>query len=139
MNIKKHIPNVITLINLLCGCIALVFAVDLNFDMVFYFVALGIFFDFFDGFFARLFNVSSPLGLQLDSLADMVTSGVVPGFVMFFYWPIVKIVFRHTFFCPILDLLLHLALVIVWPISILTNVNPIRLLDYQRLPTLCLF
>ena len=83
MNIKKHIPNVITLINLLCGCIALVFAVDLNFDMVFYFVALGIFFDFFDGFFARLFNVSSPLGLQLDSLADMVTSGVVPGFVMF--------------------------------------------------------
>ena len=84
MNIKKHIPNVITLINLLCGCIALVFAVDLNFDMAFYFVALGIFFDFFDGFFARLFNVSSPLGLQLDSLADMVTSGVVPGFVMFF-------------------------------------------------------
>jgi len=51
--------------------------------MAFYFVCLGIFFDFFDGFFARLFNVSSPLGLQLDSLADMVTSGVVPGFVMF--------------------------------------------------------
>jgi CDP-diacylglycerol--serine O-phosphatidyltransferase len=51
--------------------------------MAFYFVCLGIFLDFFDGFFARLFNVSSPLGLQLDSLADMVTSGVVPGFVMF--------------------------------------------------------
>lgn len=46
-------------------------------------VCLGIFFDFFDGFFARLFKVSSPLGLQLDSLADMVTSGVVPGYVMF--------------------------------------------------------
>jgi CDP-diacylglycerol--serine O-phosphatidyltransferase len=54
-----------------------------NFEMAFYFVCLGIFFDFFDGFFARLFHVSSPLGLQLDSLADMVTSGVVPGFVMF--------------------------------------------------------
>lgn len=51
--------------------------------MAFYFVCLGIFLDFFDGFFARLFNVSSPLGLQLDSLADMVTSGVVPGLVMF--------------------------------------------------------
>jgi CDP-diacylglycerol--serine O-phosphatidyltransferase len=51
--------------------------------MAFFFVCLGIFFDFFDGFFARLLNVSSPLGLQLDSLADMVTSGVVPGFVMF--------------------------------------------------------
>ena len=83
MNIKKHIPNLITLINLFCGCIALVFTGDNNFEMAFFFVCLGIFFDFFDGFFARLFNVSSPLGLQLDSLADMVTSGVVPGFVMY--------------------------------------------------------
>jgi CDP-diacylglycerol--serine O-phosphatidyltransferase len=55
---------------------------DSNFEMAFYFVSLGIFFDFFDGFFARLFKVSSPLGLQLDSLADMVTSGLVPGLVM---------------------------------------------------------
>lgn len=84
MNIKKHIPNLITLINLFCGCIAMVFAFNQNIEMAFFFVALGIFFDFFDGFFARLFNVSSPLGLQLDSLADMVTSGVVPGTIMFF-------------------------------------------------------
>jgi CDP-diacylglycerol--serine O-phosphatidyltransferase len=83
MNIKKHIPNIITLLNLFCGCIALIFVAELNFEMAFFFVCLGIFFDFFDGFFARLFKVSSPLGLQLDSLADMVTSGVVPGFVMF--------------------------------------------------------
>ena len=83
MNLKKHIPNIITLLNLLCGCIALVFAGEANFEMAFFFVCLGIFFDFFDGFFARLFHVSSPLGLQLDSLADMVTSGVVPGFVLF--------------------------------------------------------
>jgi CDP-diacylglycerol--serine O-phosphatidyltransferase len=84
MNIKKHIPNLITLLNLFCGCIAIVFAAKLDFEMAFYFVCLGIFLDFFDGFFARLFKVSSPLGLQLDSLADMVTSGVVPGFAMFF-------------------------------------------------------
>jgi CDP-diacylglycerol--serine O-phosphatidyltransferase len=83
MNIKKHIPNLITLLNLFSGCIALAYASEANFEMAFFFVCLGIFFDFFDGFFARLFNVSSPLGLQLDSLADMVTSGVVPGFVMF--------------------------------------------------------
>ncbi|MFV8373890.1 CDP-alcohol phosphatidyltransferase family protein [Flavobacterium sp. LB1P71] len=83
MNIKKHIPNIITLLNLFCGCIALVFAFHSNFEMAFYFVCLGIFLDFFDGFFARLFKVSSPLGLQLDSLADMVTSGVVPGLVMY--------------------------------------------------------
>lgn len=83
MNMKKHLPNLITLLNLLSGCIALVFASKDNFEMAFFFVCLGIFFDFFDGFFARLFHVSSPLGLQLDSLADMVTSGVLPGFVMY--------------------------------------------------------
>ncbi|TCN56415.1 phosphatidylserine synthase [Flavobacterium circumlabens] len=83
MNIKKHIPNLITLINLFCGCIAVVYVSEANYLMAFYMVCLGIFFDFFDGFFARLFKVSSPLGLQLDSLADMVTSGVVPGYVMF--------------------------------------------------------
>jgi CDP-diacylglycerol---serine O-phosphatidyltransferase len=83
MNIKKHIPNIITLGNLFCGCIALVFVSKLNFEIAFLFVCLGIFLDFFDGFFARLFKVSSPLGLQLDSLADMVTSGLVPGYAMF--------------------------------------------------------
>ncbi len=83
MEMKKHIPNTITLLNLFCGCIALVFVTESNFEMAFFFVSLGIFLDFFDGFFARLFKVSGELGLQLDSLADMVTSGVVPGFVMF--------------------------------------------------------
>lgn len=83
MYIKKHIPNFITLLNLFCGCIAVVFVAEGDFEKAFYFVCLGIFLDFFDGFFARLFKVSSPLGLQLDSLADMVTSGVVPGYVMF--------------------------------------------------------
>ena len=83
MNFKKHIPNTITLMNLFCGCIAIVFVAKFQFDKAFLFVCLGIFLDFFDGFFARLLKVSSPLGLQLDSLADMVTSGVVPGFVMF--------------------------------------------------------
>lgn len=83
MWIKKQVPNTITLLNLFCGCIAMVFALNKEFEMAFYFVSLGIFLDFFDGFFARLFQVSSPLGLQLDSLADMVTSGVVPGIVMY--------------------------------------------------------
>jgi CDP-diacylglycerol--serine O-phosphatidyltransferase len=83
MNIKKQIPNLITLINLFCGCVAIVFVSRDNYLMAFFMVCLGIFFDFFDGFFARLFKVSSPLGLQLDSLADMVTSGVTPGYVMY--------------------------------------------------------
>lgn len=83
MNIKAQIPNTITLGNLFCGCIAVVFTFQQNFEMAFLFVCFGIFLDFFDGFFARLFKVSSPLGLQLDSLADMVTSGVVPGLIMY--------------------------------------------------------
>ncbi|WP_264521994.1 CDP-alcohol phosphatidyltransferase family protein [Flavobacterium sp. N1994] len=83
MNIKAQIPNLFTMLNLFSGCVALVMITDLRFDLAFYFVCLGIFFDFFDGFFARKFNVAGPLGVQLDSLADMVTSGVVPGYVMF--------------------------------------------------------
>lgn len=80
---KKHIPNIITLLNLFCGCIAVIFAIQNKMDWVIFWVSLGIFFDFFDGFFARLLNVKSELGLQLDSLADMVTSGVTPGIAMF--------------------------------------------------------
>ncbi len=83
MNLTRQIPNTITLINLLCGTIATIFAVQGSLVMAALFVALGIFFDFFDGLAARALNVKSELGLQLDSLADMVTSGVVPGIVMF--------------------------------------------------------
>ena len=83
MSIKKHIPNVVTLGNLFCGTLATIFAVGGHFEMNALFVVLGIFLDFFDGFFARILNVSGELGKQLDSLADMVTSGVVPGIVLF--------------------------------------------------------
>ena len=80
---KKHIPNLITLLNLLSGCIAAVLAVEGRLIEAGFFVILGIFFDFFDGFAARIFKVQGELGKQLDSLADMVTSGLVPGIVMF--------------------------------------------------------
>jgi len=83
MRLKQHIPNIVTLLNLFSGCIALIFAVNGNFVAAAFFVFLGIFFDFFDGFLARKLNVQSPLGIQLDSLADLVTSGVVPGVIMF--------------------------------------------------------
>lgn len=83
MNIKKHIPNALTLLNLLCGLLALIAIFNGFYDHAFIFVSLGIFFDFWDGFLARKFGVAGPLGVQLDSLADMVTSGVVPGLLMF--------------------------------------------------------
>lgn len=83
MPFSKHVPNFITLCNLASGLIALMYAFDTNWLMAFVWVAIGIFFDFWDGFFARLLKAQSPVGLQLDSLADMVTSGVVPGLIMF--------------------------------------------------------
>lgn len=83
MSLKRHIPNTVTLLNLLCGCIAVIYAVYGNLIAATVFVFLGIFFDFFDGLLARKLNVQSPLGIQLDSLADVVTSGVVPGVIMF--------------------------------------------------------
>lgn len=80
---KNWIPNGITLLNLLCGCIAAIYAFDDQLLLAGLFVALGIFLDFFDGLAARMLKVASDLGTQLDSLADMVTSGLVPGIVMY--------------------------------------------------------
>lgn len=79
----KHIPNAITSLNILSGSIAILFAVSGDLILAALFVFLGIFFDFFDGFAARLLKAQSEIGLQLDSLADVITSGVVPGVVMF--------------------------------------------------------
>ncbi|UMB54933.1 CDP-alcohol phosphatidyltransferase family protein [Lutibacter sp. A64] len=83
MTFKKHIPNLITLLNLFSGTVAVIFAVNNELEMAAYFVFLGIFFDFFDGLAARILKVQGELGKQLDSLADVVTSGVAPGIVVY--------------------------------------------------------
>lgn len=83
MSIKKHIPNTLTLLNLFAGLCALIHAFNGNYAEAFSLVCLGIFFDFWDGFLARALNAQSPIGLQLDSLADMVTSGLVPGLIVY--------------------------------------------------------
>ena len=80
---KTFVPNFVTLLNLLSGGIAVIFAVEGDLSTAALFVFLGILFDFFDGFIARKLNVVSDLGLQLDSLADVVTSGLVPALVLF--------------------------------------------------------
>ena len=87
---KRHIPNFITLLNLFCGSVAVIFAVNGNMKLTALFVFLGIFFDFFDGLLARKLKVSGELGLQLDSLADMITSGLVPGLVLFYLFNLGK-------------------------------------------------
>jgi len=80
---KSYVPNFLTLLNVLSGCIATVFAVLNHLEWAALFVFIGIFFDFFDGLAARVLNVQSEIGIQLDSLADVITSGLVPGIVMF--------------------------------------------------------
>ena len=79
---KKQIPNLITLGNLLCGVLACYYAANDAFQIAAWCICLGIFLDFFDGMAARLLGVTSPLGKELDSLADVVTSGVAPGFIL---------------------------------------------------------
>ncbi len=92
MNIKKHIPNFLTCCNLLCGVIGIQLVVGLSFDFAYLnyglngaivCVILACVFDFLDGFVARLLKVSSHIGKELDSMADMVSFGVLPGFMMF--------------------------------------------------------
>lgn len=82
MNLRHHIPNLITVSNLFCGLLALVAIVQGNPLLTLLLVALGLLFDFADGFVARLLRATSPMGKELDSLADLVTFGVVPGFVV---------------------------------------------------------
>ena len=81
----KHIPNLFTLLNLLCGCIATVLLLEneINIYLATLIIFTGIVFDFLDGFFARKLNIQSKLGLELDSLADLITSGLVPGIIIF--------------------------------------------------------
>jgi CDP-diacylglycerol--serine O-phosphatidyltransferase len=80
---KAQIPNAITSANLLCGCLALMQIAEGNLVNASLFVLAGAFFDFFDGMAARLLKVKSEIGAQLDSLADLVTFGVVPSFIAF--------------------------------------------------------
>ncbi|MDR0755147.1 MAG: CDP-alcohol phosphatidyltransferase family protein [Prevotellaceae bacterium] len=76
---KKIIPNILTSFNLLSGCLALVFVFRHEFEIVAYFMFFSVFFDFCDGLSARALKAYSALGVQLDSLADMVSFGVVPA------------------------------------------------------------
>jgi len=83
MNLVRHIPNMLTSANLLCGCLGLI-SVFGNYPVEpAYFIWAACVFDFFDGFAARLLKVSSPIGKELDSLADMISFGVLPAMAMY--------------------------------------------------------
>ncbi len=80
---KKHIPNAITCCNLISGCVAITFALGHAYKCALLAIVAGAVFDFFDGMVARLLHVSSPIGKELDSLADVVTFGVAPSMMLF--------------------------------------------------------
>lgn len=80
---KKHIPNTLTCCNLIAGCVATFFAFQARFEVALLFIVIGAVFDFFDGFAARLLHVASPIGKELDSLADDVTFGFAPAAIVF--------------------------------------------------------
>jgi len=81
--IRKNIPNALTCGNLLCGCIGIIEAFHSNLLLSCVLIGIALIFDFLDGFIARLLKVSSPIGRDLDSLADMVTFGVLPSVIVY--------------------------------------------------------
>lgn len=81
--ITRQIPNTITCCNLVSGCIAVSYAFDGLYAASFLFIVIGAVFDFFDGMSARLLGVSSPIGKELDSLADCITFGLAPSAIIY--------------------------------------------------------
>ncbi|MCC5944049.1 MAG: CDP-diacylglycerol--serine O-phosphatidyltransferase [Bernardetiaceae bacterium] len=80
---KSHIPNLLTASNLLCGCLGILMVFKGQMTWAAYLIGIAAVFDFLDGFVARLLKVSSDIGKELDSLADCVTFGVLPAFILF--------------------------------------------------------
>lgn len=81
--IIRHIPNTVTCLNLFSGCIACVMAFEAKYELAVTFIILSAVFDFFDGMLARLLHAYSPIGKELDSLADDVSFGVAPAILVF--------------------------------------------------------
>ncbi len=84
-SIVKHIPNFITSLNLVCGILSIIMMIEGKIIPAFYFILLAAVFDFLDGLSARILDAYSDVGKQLDSLADMVSFGVAPALLMFYY------------------------------------------------------
>lgn len=108
MSIKKHIPNTLTCCNLISGCIATCFAFFHDPELALLWIVVGAVFDFFDGMSARLLHVSSPIGKELDSLADDVTFGVAPSTMLFSQLLVMS---YPEFMLPITDYLPFIAYV----------------------------
>ena len=130
--IKKSIPHIFTLLNLFFGCVAIFLAFSHFFEAALIAIILGVICDFFDGFLARLLHVESQLGVQLASLADMVTSGLVPGVIMYQMF-VISGIHSTDFSFEFKEYLLIFTIV---PIALVGFI--ITLEDYPLLPMPCL-
>ncbi len=106
---KKHIPNLVTSLNLLTGCVAIALAFY-NVELAAYFIFLAVFLDFLDGFLARLLKVQSEFGKQLDSLADIVSFGIAPAVILYIVflksWNLPGFVIDYIYIIPFVSFLI---------------------------------
>lgn len=107
--ITQHIPNTVTCCNLFCGCLATLAAIQSDYSSAFILIILASVFDFFDGMLARLLHAYSPIGKELDSLADDVSFGVAPAFIVF---SLFKEVQMPTFLAPLASYVPYTAFLI---------------------------
>ena len=133
MSIKKHIPNIITLGNLSSGLIAILLILNGHYVWAGFFTFLGAFFDFFDGMVARLLGVTGELGKQMDSLADMVSFGVVPGMAMFAMLKLANADLANEVFYANenLNILIHSDTVYALPGFLITLFSALRLAKFN--------
>ena len=133
--ITSHIPNIVTCCNLLSGCIASVMAFQGNYQSAILFIILGATFDFFDGMLARIFQVSGPLGKELDSLADDITFGFAPSVIVF---SLFKEVYYPEFLQPIAAYFPYTAFIIAVFSALRLgkfNIDPRQSSSFIGLPT----
>jgi CDP-diacylglycerol--serine O-phosphatidyltransferase len=139
MSITKHIPNSVTLLNLTAGTISVYFSVKggpENIATAGLFIFIAALFDFLDGFAARMLNAKSAMGLQLDSLSDMVSFGVAPGFILY-----QMLILSHGKPMEIVDgvnLVPFFAILVVWGSAIRLakfNIDTGQQLEFKGLPT----
>ena len=118
---KRHVPNMITCCNLICGCLSTGAAFHGNYQWAVALILAGAVFDFFDGMAARALGVSSPIGKELDSLADVVTFGVAPSAILFYLF--------HEVHCP--ELLMPFKDILPYTAFLMAAFSALRLANFN--------
>jgi CDP-diacylglycerol--serine O-phosphatidyltransferase len=127
--IKKHIPNFITSLNVLCGSLAVVFAMNGELTTAVLLIMLAAVFDFLDGMSARLLKAYSPIGKELDSLADMISFGLAPGLLMY---KLLEISLFRNYFLPDLERsLTHTQLLVLGSAFLIPIFSALRLAKFN--------